>query len=134
MVTIFSSKLKGLSKCAVTLLLTLEISILIPPPTHTHTRAHRNGETVWDAYLRRKREKAKQRRAQGRKGDSSSSDSDDAGGAGQSDDEGAAAHAAGDEFFQHGEDPFNDPFFQVRDSLSRGCYLFTCGGFECSST
>jgi hypothetical protein len=49
-----------------------------PRPRSPCAAARRKDETVWQAYLRRKREKAKQRRAQGRKGDSSSDDSDEA--------------------------------------------------------
>ncbi|KAK9840918.1 hypothetical protein WJX81_000303 [Elliptochloris bilobata] len=73
--------------------------------------AAQKAETVWQAYLRRKREKKEAERAKGRHNVSSGS-SDDSDGSGSP---GAAAAADGssDPFFQHEEgDPFADPFFQ----------------------
>ena len=42
------------------------------------------------------------------------------------DDDGAAARAGGDPFFQHDEDPFADPFFQVDILLPQMLSLGRC--------
>ncbi|PRW59387.1 Pre-rRNA-processing esf1 [Chlorella sorokiniana] len=73
----------------------------------------RKGETVWEAYMRRKREKKAEAKRKGRKLGSDESDSDYDEPADGSDSEGELpAGVADDPFFQQEEDPFNDPFFK----------------------
>ncbi|EFN57460.1 hypothetical protein CHLNCDRAFT_57252 [Chlorella variabilis] len=76
----------------------------------------RKGETVWDAYMRRRREKRAEAKRKGRRlgSDESDSDYDDAAGrgSGSGSEEEADASAEGDPFFQPKDDPFDDPFFQ----------------------
>ena len=87
------------------------------------------GETVWDAYMRRKKEKKAEARRLGKvnidsdddsHGDGGRSEEESGDGDDDDDDEDSDALPAGvanDPFFQHddddddGEDPFNDPFF-----------------------
>lgn len=77
----------------------------------------RQGETVWDAYMRRRREKKAEAK---RLGKSAAFDSDDDQGSDpsdkedDSDDDDVPAGVADDPFFQHEENPFDDPFFNVR--------------------
>ena len=78
------------------------------------------GETVWEAYMRRKREKKAEAKRLGKVNiDSDDDDSEDyssqeeSGSDGEQESDGALpAGVADDPFFQHEEDPFNDPFFQ----------------------
>ncbi|BFI25859.1 hypothetical protein AXG93_3911s1590 [Marchantia polymorpha subsp. ruderalis] len=73
-------------------------------------RKTKNDETVWEAYLRKKREKKKARKnkSQGDESDFSDDDGDDGG---VSSDGGVRTQD--DPFFSHGDaDPFDDPFFQ----------------------
>ncbi|GAB4817011.1 hypothetical protein N2152v2_004057 [Parachlorella kessleri] len=76
----------------------------------------RRGETVWEAYMRRKREKRREAKRMGRKlvdSDEDDDSEDDYGGAGGSgDDQGVPADVKDDPFFQHEDNPFDDPFFQ----------------------
>lgn len=68
-------------------------------------------ETVWEAYLRRKKEKKKQRA----KDRSQTNDSD-----ADNDEDIADAHGTkGDSFFEHDADPFADPFFASGDDKVR---------------
>lgn len=83
------------------------------------------GETVWEAYMRRKREKKAEAKRLGKvnieSDDDDSEDYSQGGTEGESDsdsdadgdgDDALHAGVADDPFFQHEEDPFNDPFFQ----------------------
>jgi hypothetical protein len=82
--------------------------------------AARKAESVWDAYLRRKKEKKEAAKRLGRA--APGSDSDDSGDGGVSGSEDSdrerdlPAGVADDPFFQREEeeDPFADPFFNVR--------------------
>lgn len=65
----------------------------------------RKKDTVWEAYERRRREKRAAAKAQGRRHNSDSEDISDP----EVSDGGAERD---DPFFQHHDDPFNDPFFQ----------------------
>jgi len=58
---------------------------------------------VWQAYLRRRSEKRRLRKLQGRGGGSSSESDEDR------EDQGAAEGAG----LAEGDDPFDDPFFKV---------------------
>lgn len=80
----------------------------------------RNSETVWEAYLRRKREKKALRKRQGKQHAGSSSDDDTSEDAGSGPDSDMYDAAGPDPFFQQDDDPFKDPFFQVRTTLGFG--------------
>ncbi|KAL2651004.1 hypothetical protein R1flu_019132 [Riccia fluitans] len=67
-------------------------------------------ETVWEAYLRKKREKKKARKNKANDDDSDFPDED----GGMASDGGA--QGKDDPFFTHDEDPFDDPFFQDESS------------------
>lgn len=76
----------------------------------------RAGETVWEAYIRRRREKKAEARRMGK----FNADSDNEIDSGSSQDEdvsGASDGDANDPFFQHEGDPFADPFFRDGDAV-----------------
>ncbi|DBA79259.1 TPA: hypothetical protein ACH3X1_009072 [Trebouxia sp. C0004] len=71
--------------------------------------SQRKGDTVWEAYLRRQKEKKLAAKAQGRRHASSDED--------ESEDEAGEESEAGsdreqDPFFQHEDNTFDDPFFR----------------------
>ncbi|KAI3438627.1 hypothetical protein D9Q98_001049 [Chlorella vulgaris] len=71
----------------------------------------RKGETVWDAYLRRRREKRAEAKRKGRQLASDESDSDYDGNGGGGSESGSEGEGR-DPFFQQEADPFDDPFFK----------------------
>jgi hypothetical protein len=77
--------------------------LITVPPTNRHPFTNATGDTVWDAYLKRRAEKRRLRKLQGRSG-GSSSDSD----SGREDPAAAAVAGGGG-----ADDPFDDPFFKV---------------------
>jgi hypothetical protein len=87
---------------------------------------NKKGETVWDAYLRRKREKKVEAKKMGKHHVDSDSDENISDGLedseeGNSEDEDdLPAGVADDPFFQHKNDPFDDPFFTENDGGGGG--------------
>ncbi|DBA93140.1 TPA: hypothetical protein ACH3X2_003452 [Trebouxia sp. C0005] len=71
--------------------------------------SQRKGDTVWEAYLRRQKEKKLAAKAQGRRHASSDDESEDEAG----EEAEAGSPREQDPFFQHEDNPFDDPFFRV---------------------
>lgn len=76
----------------------------------------KEGQTVWDAYLQRRREKRQLAKQMGKVHVDSSEDDDEDDEApyrgGGDDDVSDVSGGGSDPFFQHEADPFSDPFFQ----------------------
>jgi len=86
---------------------------------------NKKGETVWEAYLRRKREKKVEAKKMGKHhvdsdsdgniSDGVEDDDEDEDGDEDGDEDDMPAGVADDPFFQHEKDPFDDPFFTQND-------------------